>query len=179
MASLEIGNYGERRPEGMINIPIIDDRLDLRVAGEWTKRQGYSFNDLTDSRIDGRDLWSTRVTLAWNPTPNLKTTLLWEHFSEDDDRMRTSKQLCKTAPTPTSVAGVSVEGHYVEAAAYDPAYYLSQGCEATSLYSPSDAYLNCRTDWRSPMLRLLARSIHLSGNCSIPIQAQRNRKICT
>src|SRR5580692_3007708 len=139
MASLEIGNYGERRPEGMVNIPIIDDRLDLRVAGEWTKRQGYSFNDLTDSRIDGRDLWSARVTLAWNPTPNLKTTLLWEHFSEDDDRMRTSKQLCKTAPTPTSVAGVSVEGHYVEAAAYDPAYYLSQGCEATSLYSP-DAY---------------------------------------
>ena len=42
MASLEIGNYGERRPEGMINIPIVDDRVDLRIAGEWTKRQGYS-----------------------------------------------------------------------------------------------------------------------------------------
>ena len=36
MASADIGNYGNRRLEGMINIPIVDDRLDLRVAGEWT-----------------------------------------------------------------------------------------------------------------------------------------------
>ena len=39
---------GNRRLEGMINIPIVDDRLDMRVAGEWTKRQGYSFNEITD-----------------------------------------------------------------------------------------------------------------------------------
>ena len=46
MASADIGNYGNRRLEGMINIPIVDDRVDLRIAGEWTKRQGYSFNAL-------------------------------------------------------------------------------------------------------------------------------------
>ena len=45
MASADIGNYQNRRLEGMINIPIVDDRLDIRVAGEWTKRQGYSFNE--------------------------------------------------------------------------------------------------------------------------------------
>ena len=44
MASIDVGNYGNRRLEGMINIPIVDDRLDIRIAGEWTKRQGYSFN---------------------------------------------------------------------------------------------------------------------------------------
>ena len=43
MASGELGNYHQRRFEGMINIPLVDDRLDVRVAGEWTKRQGYSF----------------------------------------------------------------------------------------------------------------------------------------
>ena len=42
MGSADIGNYNNRRLEGMINIPIVDDRLDIRVAGEWTKRQGYS-----------------------------------------------------------------------------------------------------------------------------------------
>ncbi|HEY5239552.1 MAG TPA: TonB-dependent receptor, partial [Rhizomicrobium sp.] len=137
MASADIGNYGNRRFEGMINIPIIDDRVDFRVAGEWTKRQGYSFNTLTDARIDGRDLWSGRMTLGFKPTEKLQTYFVWEHFSEDDDRMRTAKQLCKTAPDPVSIDGISVEGHYVEAAAYDPIYYVSQACEATSLYSPS------------------------------------------
>ena len=82
----------------MINIPLVDDRADLRIAGEWTKRDGYSFNELTGQPIDGRDLWSGRVTLGLKPTENLQATLVWEHFSEDDDRMRTAKQLCKTAP---------------------------------------------------------------------------------
>ena len=139
LASAELGNYQQRRFEGMINLPLVDDRLDIRIAGEWTKRQGYSFNDLTDQRIDGRDLWSSRVSIAWKPIENLQATLVWEHFSEDDDRMRTSKQLCKTAPGPTQVNGIPVNGHYAEAPAYDPNLFLSQGCELTSLYSP-DAF---------------------------------------
>jgi iron complex outermembrane receptor protein len=139
MASADIGNYGNRRFEGMINVPIVDDRVDLRIAGEWTKRQGYSFDSLTDQRIDGRDLWSSRVTLGYKPIDKLQVYLIWEHFSEDDDRMRTSKQLCKTAPDPQTVNGIPVDGHSVTAEADNPEYYLTQGCEATSLYSP-DAF---------------------------------------
>ena len=75
MASGELGNYHQRRFEAMINLPIVDDRLDLRIAGEWTKRQGYSFNSLTDSRIDGRDLWSGRVSLGWKPFSDVQTTI--------------------------------------------------------------------------------------------------------
>jgi outer membrane receptor protein involved in Fe transport len=139
MVSADIGNYGNRRLEGMINIPIVDDRVDLRVAGEWTKRQGYSFNSLDDSRIDGRDLWSGRVTLGVKPTENLQAYLVWEHFSENDDRMRTSKQLCKTDPGPSEVGGVSVLQNNVTNNAYEPGNYLSQGCLPTSLYS-GDAF---------------------------------------
>ena len=142
MASIDVGNYGQRRPEGMINIPIIDDRLDIRIAGEWTKRQGYSFNETTGDRIDGRDLWSGRVSIGFKPFEKLQTTLVWEHFSEDDDRLRTSKQLCKTSPIPASVDGVAVPGIGFDlnfGGAFDPGGYLSQGCEASSLYSP-DAF---------------------------------------
>ena len=49
MLSADLGNYTNRRYEGMVNIPIVDDRLDLRVAGEWTKRDGYSFNETTNA----------------------------------------------------------------------------------------------------------------------------------
>jgi iron complex outermembrane receptor protein len=142
MVSADIGNYGNRRFEGMINVPIVDDRADLRIAGEWTKRQGYSFDTLTNDRIDGRDLWSGRVTLGLKPTEKLQAYLIWEHFSEDDDRMRTAKQLCKTDPAPTSVDGASViPGNLTitGAVANISADYLSQGCEPTSLYSP-DAF---------------------------------------
>ncbi len=136
MASGEIGNYHQKRFEGMINLPIVDDRVDLRIAGEWTKRQGYSFNDLTQQRIDGRDLWSSRVSLGLKPIERLQINVMWEHFSEDDDRMRTAKQLCKTAPIPHEINGQIVDNGFYGIAAYQPDHYLSQGCLPTSLYSP-------------------------------------------
>jgi iron complex outermembrane recepter protein len=138
MASLDIGNYGNRRLEGMLNIPIVDDRADLRIAGEWTKRQGYSLNALTDTRIDGRDLWSGRVSLAYRPSSKVDANFVWEHFSESDDRMRTAKQTCKTAPIPDSVGGVPTGA--AELGTTDtPQDFLSQGCLPTSLYS-ADAF---------------------------------------
>ena len=134
----DIVNYKNRRFEGMINLPLVDDRLDLRVAGEWTKRNGYSTNDLTGNPIDGRNLWSGRMTVGWKPFEKVQTYLVWEHFQENDDRMRTAKQLCKTDPTPTEVGGVPINmDNTVLAYAAQP--YLSQGCSPTSLYS-ADAF---------------------------------------
>ncbi|HEV2562571.1 MAG TPA: TonB-dependent receptor [Rhizomicrobium sp.] len=145
MASADIGNYHNRRFEGMINVPIVDDRLDIRVAGEWTKRDGYSFNELTGQPIDGRDLWSSRVTVGWKPTSNLQTYLVWEHFQETDDRIRSAKQLCKTdyGPNYDPATGDS----YVDGVPKgigilgfgEAGDFFSQGCLPTSLYSP-DAF---------------------------------------
>ncbi|HVP85873.1 MAG TPA: TonB-dependent receptor [Rhizomicrobium sp.] len=147
MASGDIGNYKNRRFEGMVNLPILDDRLDIRLAGEWTKRDGYTTNLLTGDQVDGRDLWSSRLSIGWKPFENLKATLVWEHFSEDDDRMRTSKQLCKTDPGPSTVAGVhvprpgepGVPTDGVGLAFYVTNAQLSQGCLPSSLYNP-DAF---------------------------------------
>src|SRR6185437_12305245 len=139
MVSGELGNYHQRRFEGMLNIPIIDDRLDIRFAGEWTKRQGYSFNETSGNRIDGRDLWSGRVTIGLKPAQDLQMYLVWEHFSEDDDRIRSSKQTCKTDYGPGEIDGVPKPvgpgiGTYGE-----PGNYLGQGCLPASFYSP-EAY---------------------------------------
>jgi iron complex outermembrane receptor protein len=128
MLSADMGNYSNRRLEGMLNIPIVGDTLDLRIAGEWTKRDGYTEDTTLNTPIDGRDLWSGRITLGWKPASNVQTYLVWEHFSEDDDRLRSGKQLCKTAPAFEGFGG----GDYGT-----PGNYLSQGCEDTSLYSPS------------------------------------------
>jgi iron complex outermembrane receptor protein len=137
MGSVDVGNYQNRRLEGMINIPIVDDELDIRVAGEWTKRQGYSFNETDDQRIDGRDLWSGRVTIGWKPVSNLQTYLVWEHFSEDDDRLRSSKQLCKTDNGPGEVGGVAKPVNPGSFLSGDSGDFFSQGCLPASFYSPA------------------------------------------
>jgi outer membrane receptor protein involved in Fe transport len=132
MASVDVGNYNERRLEGMVNIPIVDHRLELRVAGEWTSRDGYELNEETGHDIDGRDLWSGRATLHFEPVEALKADLIWEHFQEDDDRARSSKQLCTKDPGPSVVDGPA--GPQVPDAANFGSAWLTQGCLPGSLY---------------------------------------------
>jgi len=147
MLSADWGNYSNRRYEGMVNLPIVGDKLDLRIAGEWTKRDGYSFNETTGQQIDGRDLWSSRVTLGWKPTSSIEADFIWEHFQENDDRLRSGKQLCKTdfGPGASSLtdAGTfrAADGTLITMpAAQGNVFtinqaYFSQGCSPASLYS--------------------------------------------
>jgi iron complex outermembrane receptor protein len=134
MASVDIGNYESRRLEGMLNVPIIGDKLDLRVAGEWTKRSGYTFNAETDQSVDGRDLWSGRVSLLVHPIEKLTANLVWEHFSEDDDRLRSGKQLCTTDPLPSVVDGPT--GPQIPSPG-NLGTSLTQGCKLGPLYGPT------------------------------------------
>ncbi len=139
-ASADIANYNSSRVEGMVNIPLVEDAVALRIAGAWTKRDGYAFNQITGSPIDGRDLWSTRVSVRFAPAnAPFDLNLIWEHFEESDDRLRSGKQLCDKHFV-TEIGGVEVDpfqnlpdsgqgGEAVQGV-------LSQGCERNSLYSP-------------------------------------------
>ena len=132
----EIGNYDSRRLVGMLNVPL-GEMLAVRIAGAGTQRTGYDYNEITKNNVNGRDLWSGRVTVAFEPMPNLRATLLWEHFEEDDNRSRTSKQLCHPDPAPTmigntpiagSIDGSSLTGDYLIGAGF------SQACRPGNLY---------------------------------------------
>ncbi|HTO42006.1 MAG TPA: TonB-dependent receptor, partial [Rhizomicrobium sp.] len=130
MASIDIGNYENRRMEGMLNIPVIGDKLDVRLAGEWTKREGYDYNLTTNKHVNGRNLYSTRATVAFKPVAWLHGNFIWERFSEDDDRSRTGKQLCTRDPGPSSIGA---QTHLTP----DQRDTMSQGCLPGSLYAPA------------------------------------------
>ncbi|AJA09086.1 outer membrane cobalamin receptor protein [Sphingopyxis fribergensis] len=128
----EVGNYETTRLSGMLNVPL-GDTLAVRAAGAWTKREGYDFNTLTNQNVNGRDLWSTRVSAAWEPSDRFRVNAIWEHFEEDDNRSRTGKQLCHNDPGPTSVGTVDISNLPL------PRGALSQGCVPGSLYT-DEAY---------------------------------------
>jgi iron complex outermembrane receptor protein len=129
--SADLANYNSSRIEGMVNIPLVDDVVALRLAGAWTRREGFATNQMTGTQIDGRDLWSTRMSLRFEPTDWLSANFIWEHFQEDDDRLRSGKQLCKKHLV-TQVGGVAVTPG---GGVYGNESYLSQGCTPVSLYS--------------------------------------------
>jgi iron complex outermembrane recepter protein len=127
--SADVANYNSTRFEGMINLPLVEDKAALRIAGAWTKRDGFVKNILTGEQTDGRDLWSGRVTLGLTPTEKLTANLIYEHFEENDSRLRSGKQLCHKDMGPTEINGVPVDQ-------LGQVSYFGQGCKPASLYSP-------------------------------------------
>jgi len=104
---VEVGNYKTMRASGMINVPITDT-LAIRAAGALTSRDGFDYNTFTQRRVNGRQLWSTRLSMQWKPSDRLKINAIWQHFDEDDDRSRTGKQLCTRDPGPAEINGIRI-----------------------------------------------------------------------
>ena len=122
---VEAGNFDSKRFSGMVNVPI-SETLAFRAAGAWTDRSGYDYNEVTKKDVNGRNLWSGRLSLAWKPSDRMSASIVWEHFDEHDNRSRTGKQLCHNDPGPASIAGVTPT-------TFDRNYF-SQGCTDGSLY---------------------------------------------
>jgi len=131
----EVGNYNSRRLLAMLNVPLVDDVLAVRVAGSMTQRSGYDYNATTKNRINGRDLWSLRTSVAFEPAPWFRANLIWERFNEDDNRSRTGKQLCHRDDGPTHIGGVDLaDGANNFGSAELRRAVFGQGCKPGSLY---------------------------------------------
>ncbi|HAF69039.1 MULTISPECIES: TonB-dependent receptor [Hyphomonadaceae] len=128
-AALTYGNYNSVKANGMVNLPV-GERVALRVAGSLTQRDGYVDNIVTGNDIDDRDLWSVRATLGFEPTDSFSGWLLYEHFEEDDTRLRSGKQLCRKDPLDTSFAGIPI--------AFEDQIFTSQGCLSAPLDESHD-----------------------------------------
>lgn len=97
-ADAEYGNYDAIKVKGMVNIPL-GDTFAARVAGVYINRDGYTKNLFNNTRIDGRDLYSVRGSLRWEPTPDTVVDFMGSYFREKDDRLRIQKQRCQRDPT--------------------------------------------------------------------------------
>src|SRR5690606_30284423 len=102
------------RLKGALNLPITDN-FAVRLAGMMLERDGYIDNLAYDQQdevgmtlpgidddVDGRDLWTIRVTAAWAINDNADLWLMYTRFDEDDDRARITNQVCVKNPFPTT-----------------------------------------------------------------------------
>lgn len=131
----EAGNHGTRRIRGYANIPI-GDTFAVRFAGAATQRDGFDYNTVTEQEVNGRDLWSTRVGVLWEPTDNFRANFMWERFREDDDRARTGKMLCTRGETPETLEWTAPDGTAMSTpvSSYWTSTTLTPSCTPSSLY---------------------------------------------
>ncbi|MGB1087207.1 MAG: TonB-dependent receptor, partial [Alphaproteobacteria bacterium] len=68
------GEFGGAKAEAMLNIPVIDDTLAVRIAGITHKRDGYVENVLRGTDEKRVDKYGVRGKVLWEPTADLDLT---------------------------------------------------------------------------------------------------------
>ena len=75
-----VGNYGTYQAEGAINLPLVDDRLLLRVAGFYQKHDGYQHNLYNDQDVGRGKRGGARVSLTTNFSDRLHNDLVVDYL---------------------------------------------------------------------------------------------------
>src|SRR5690554_5846642 len=80
-----IGSYDQRRAQGAINLPLIQDKVALRIAADINNRDGYTKNIATGRDLDDTDTKAFRASLLVEPTDYLSNTTIFDHFKSENN----------------------------------------------------------------------------------------------
>ncbi len=79
------GNYSDRQFEGAVNIPVVPDKLLVRVAGQSQQRDGYTIDASNGKDYDNRNYYSWRVSVTARPTDDLEDRLIYDGYWQDSN----------------------------------------------------------------------------------------------
>jgi iron complex outermembrane receptor protein len=74
------GSYDRRQVEAAISIPLIDDKVAIRLAGQYNKADGYSRNVLTGGDLDNVNSRAVRATLLLEPAAGIKNVTIFDFY---------------------------------------------------------------------------------------------------
>ncbi|MDE2436548.1 MAG: TonB-dependent receptor [Sphingomonadales bacterium] len=72
----EVGNYKRNNFEGALNIPIVNDKVLLRVAGAYHDRRGFTYDSTWNKWRDDEHWYSGRIGLLLKPTETISNYTL-------------------------------------------------------------------------------------------------------
>lgn len=78
-ASVRGGNYAHFQVEGALNVPIVDDKVLLRVAGFLQRRDGYQFNLFNNATVGDVRRENIRGSLTLKPSVGLTNELVVDY----------------------------------------------------------------------------------------------------
>ena len=93
------GNFNEIETKAMVNIPIIDGELAIRLAGDYQRHDGFALNVADGKHINSENTYSYRGSVRWEPSDETTVDLVATFSKENDSKMRAQKQLCTRDPT--------------------------------------------------------------------------------
>jgi iron complex outermembrane receptor protein len=129
------GNYGDKEIEGALNIPIVEDKVLFRVAGEGQLRDGYTTllgtlaqpNKRID--LDNRQFVATRASLTFRPSDDIQNDFIFDDYLSNTHG---SSFILGAVNAKDQLGSIPLPGHAVP-------LYLAYGPDVAGLSSPNIA----------------------------------------
>jgi iron complex outermembrane recepter protein len=90
------GDYADYENEFAVNIPVVSDKLLVRVSGQMQQRDGYTHDLQTGDYLDNRHYYAWRAGVTFRPTDDFENYLLYDGYWQDSNG--TSDVLLKVNP---------------------------------------------------------------------------------
>lgn len=88
-AEAQVGNYDLWSVTGVLNVPLVQDRLGLRLAVRQRERDGYVRNIVDGQDLNDDSMFAARASLNWAASPSLDFDLIVDHQADDDKAVMT------------------------------------------------------------------------------------------
>jgi iron complex outermembrane receptor protein len=98
------GNYSLQSYEAMLNVPIVSDKLALRVVGDATYRDGFTTNIFSGKKMDDINSWNLRGSLLFTPIEGLENRLVAQVDRSHDNGSANQLDFVPTASVFTALA---------------------------------------------------------------------------
>jgi iron complex outermembrane receptor protein len=82
---LTLGSYNERTFEGAVNVPVVEGRVALRLAGQIARREGYTRNHGIGGDLDDRHNDAFRGSLLLEPVDGLKNVTVFDYYKAKEN----------------------------------------------------------------------------------------------
>jgi iron complex outermembrane receptor protein len=107
MVQGRVANFGQLDAAGVINIPIVSDKLAIRIAGQRIHNDGFQTNLTTGNSLGSDNSYSIRAKVLFQPTDNLRILAQYEHL--DIDQKAPISRLLYTSPGSAAEVVARVE----------------------------------------------------------------------
>ncbi len=154
----ELGNYNMREIQGALNVPVIDDKLLVRVAGDFAHRDGFTKDLSTNQELDNVNYAAFRVGATVRPFKGFENYFVFDYLRDHNDgtgaeltgvntatidnlATQALGQPCTTPPTnPTCGALEAFEGAMLQALRQQQALGPRQTTSSIPLFFRRDTW---------------------------------------
>ncbi len=113
-----LGNYNQRFVEGVVNIPVAE-RLQVRLGGQVSKRDGYVTNLFDGRKLEDEDTYSWRASIRAEPTDDLTNSFVINSYHVNNEHGAGPVLLAASSPATrlapgllASLAATQADGWY-------------------------------------------------------------------